>query len=139
MMITDVMRQAKTEHEIYFLLTAYVQSVRFGDKLSLIPENLTALPLAGIEDVAKRCQQLMVELDHASRELNDKYCEVTKEALHIFGTALTRLRALEQGQNQVLSAAMQALHPGNRPRISPTAPEVQPPLIAPDTDQRIAH
>ena len=37
-MITDVIREAKSEHEIYFLLTAYLEAIHFSDKLKPQPE-----------------------------------------------------------------------------------------------------
>ncbi len=56
MTINDVMRQATKEHEIYFLLTAYVESLRFGDELSLLPTNLTMLPLCRLRRRGKALQ-----------------------------------------------------------------------------------
>ena len=93
-MFADVIREAKNEHEIYFLLTAYVEAVRFGDQLNLVPESVKTLPLAGNAHVRAQLQQLMVELDKASRNLNDNACVVIKEALHLFSTAADRLESL---------------------------------------------
>ena len=94
-MITEVIREAETEHEVYFLLTAYVEAVRFGDKLNCLSESMTSLPLTGIDDVSERFDKLIGELDVASRRLDDKTCEVIKEALYIFGAGLNHLRSLE--------------------------------------------
>jgi hypothetical protein len=94
-MFADVIREAKNEHEIYFLLTSYVEAVRFGDKLNLVPESVKTLPLAGIGHVRHQSQQLIVELDKASKNLNDNACVVIKEALHLFSTALARLESLD--------------------------------------------
>lgn len=47
MMLVDVIHQADTEHEINFLLTAYVESLRWGDQISLLSERITTLPLGG--------------------------------------------------------------------------------------------
>lgn len=95
MMITDIIRKAETEHEVYFLLTAYLEAVRFGDQLGCLSEAMTQLPLAGIDDVRQRTAKLIGELDTASRRLDDKVCVVTKEALYVFSSGLERLRRLE--------------------------------------------
>jgi hypothetical protein len=95
-MMIDVMRDATTEHEIYFLLTAYIEAVRFCDKLNCMPESITRLPLRGMADLRTRFGELIDQLDVASRRLDDRSCTVLREALHIFGTALQRLGALNQ-------------------------------------------
>jgi hypothetical protein len=94
MMIADVIRNATTEHEIYFLLTAYLEAVRFCDKLNDVPEHMASLPLAGIDDVRIRFNNLVAELDAASKRLDHKACETIREALHIFGAARHRLGSL---------------------------------------------
>jgi hypothetical protein len=94
-MFADVIRNSKTEHEIYFLLTSYIEAVRFCDKLHCsIPEHITRLPLRGIADVRERFEHLMLELDTASKRLDDNSCMVIREGVHIFGAALNRLGAL---------------------------------------------
>ena len=91
MEITDVIRDANSEYVVFFLLTAYIEALRFGDRL---PARLTSLPLTGIHDVGTRCQGLVIELDSASRKLDDKACVLIKEALRVFGTAFHRLALL---------------------------------------------
>lgn len=103
MMIADVIRQSRTEHEVYFLLTAYIDAVRFGDKVDCLSESMTLLPLTGIGDVSERFDRLIGELDAASRQLDDKACEAIKEALHIFGVALKRLRSPSGEQHRSLT------------------------------------
>src|SRR5258706_16025479 len=95
MMIADVIRSAATEHEIYFLLTAYVEAVRFFDKLNDVPEHMASLPLAGVDDVKSRFNKIFAGLDAASKRLDHKACETIREALHIFGAALHRLPGLK--------------------------------------------
>jgi len=94
-MFIDVIRGAETEHEIYFLLTSYIQAVRHSDRLRLAPELLARLPLHGMSDVQLRFEALVPELDKASRRLDGKGCVLIREALNVFGTALDRLTALE--------------------------------------------
>lgn len=94
MMIADAIRNAASEHEIYFFLTAYLEAVRYCDKLNNAPEHMTSLPLAGIDDVRSRFKKLAAELDTASKSLDHKACETIRGVLHIFGAALHRLDSL---------------------------------------------
>jgi len=88
-MFRDVIREAKSEYEIYFLLTSYIEAVRFGDQLNVVPESVKDLPLDGGR--VKQQYQKLVELDrHAAGNAK----AVIDEALPIFKSALDRLEAL---------------------------------------------
>jgi hypothetical protein len=89
--ITDVIRNADSEYVIFFLLTAYIEALQFGNRL---PARLTRLPVTGIRDLGSLYQGLVVELDAASRKLDDKAHVLITEALQIFDTALHRLALL---------------------------------------------
>lgn len=95
MTITDVIRDADSDHVIYFLLSAYVNANRCGDRLKSLPEPVAALPLSSTADVKSRFEVLIVELDAASKRLDDQACLMLKDALTIFGTALNRLQSLD--------------------------------------------
>ena len=95
-MFTDVIRTAENEHEIYFLLTSYADAVRFARPFESVPEPITRLPVIGPDDVKKRLNQLVPELDAASKRLDDNAVALIKQALHTYGTALGRLRSLEK-------------------------------------------
>lgn len=98
-MITDVIREAKSEHEIYFLLTAYMEAIQFSDKLSFVPAAGEHLPVDSMHGVRTRFEQFIVELDRASKALNHDACLVIKEAMLIFNTALNRLETLASREN----------------------------------------
>ncbi|MCE9640076.1 MAG: hypothetical protein K8S22_08000 [Betaproteobacteria bacterium] len=95
MTITDVIREADTNHVIYFLLSSYVNASRCGDRLKSLPERVAALPLTSATDVKSRFEILILELDAASKRLDDQACIMLKDALTIFGTALNRLQSLD--------------------------------------------
>jgi hypothetical protein len=99
-MIADAIRETDTEHEIYSLLTAYIEAVRYGGELDLLSEPLTSLPITGPDDIRARSAILIAELDSASKRLDDKACAVIKEALVIFGAALNRFELLGHGSPQ---------------------------------------
>ena len=103
-MIADVIRNASTEHEIYFLLTTYVEAVRSCDQVHGMPEHITRLPLAGIDDVRSRFRKLVSELDTASKRLDHKACETIRDALHVFAAALHRLSSLNAERYRPLRA-----------------------------------
>jgi hypothetical protein len=94
-MITNYIRKANTEYEIYFLLTAYIQTVRFCDKLEHMPKHMAALPLTGRDNLQARFDRLIVELDIASKRSDDKACVIIKEALAVLSTALNCLWSLD--------------------------------------------
>lgn len=108
-MVADIIRNANTEHEIYFLLTSYVESVTSCDKLHCMSERITRLPLNGVADVRERFEQLMIELDAASKRLDDNSCTVIREAVHILGCALNRLSMLDEQHYRPHSIAEAAL------------------------------
>ena len=98
-MIIDVIRETESEHQIYFLLTAYVEAVRYSDKLNLLPDTLKRQPIASMADVKACFEQLLIDLDRESKGLNHRVCSTLKEALHIFGAAINRLESIARAKN----------------------------------------
>jgi hypothetical protein len=54
MLMIDVMRRLNTEHEICFLLTAYVETLQFYESAKRLPPGVTVLPLRGADDIEAR-------------------------------------------------------------------------------------
>jgi len=105
MLMIDVIREADNEHEIYFLLTAYVEAVRHCDPLHHLPEVVRALPLTGVEDVRDRTERLRAVLESPGA-LDDMKRLVLAEAHGIFAVARRRLETLlEEYQGALLAAA----------------------------------
>src|SRR5476649_2209790 len=101
-MITDVIRNADSEHEVFVLLSTYVGSARGGDQFRCLSECANELPLQDTVKVRVLLGQLMLELDSASRNLDDHACLVLREAVHVFGTSLNRLVSIEKRQRSQL-------------------------------------
>jgi hypothetical protein len=102
MTILEVIREAGTEHEIYFLLTSYVEAVRYCDKFHTLPHPMRDLPFAGIEDVRRRVERLRAGIDRT--DVLDR--PVIGEAAEIFAIALDRLGFLEgTGLREIEEAA----------------------------------
>ena len=90
--LNDVIREATNEHEVYFLLTAYVEAVRHGDLLSSLPGQVRELPLRGLDDVRTRVDGLRAELGSTR---NTRTRVIVAESTEIFSEALNRLQCLE--------------------------------------------
>jgi hypothetical protein len=99
MTINDVIREAKSEHEVYFLLTAYVEAVRYVDRMSLLPASVRDLPLNGVDDVKARFDGLRAELGQSSNG-DIRSLAIVKESADILGDALARLQWLEQEKDK---------------------------------------
>lgn len=94
MMIADVIRETTTEQEIYFLLTAYIEAVKYSGQTNNLPQGVTRLPLHRIDDVETRFEELTTELDMLSWSETDGGCLILREAADIFAAALSRLCSL---------------------------------------------
>lgn len=98
MEIINVMRDANSTDEIYSLLTAYIEALQHCDKGESMAPQLVALPINGKADLQARSEQLFVELDVASKRLDDNACVVIKEARAIFTAALYCIRRLDKSR-----------------------------------------
>jgi len=100
MTINEVIREAKSEHEVYFLLTAYVEAVRYVDRMSLLPASVRDLPLNGMDDVKARFDGLRVELGQSNGGPDTRSLAIVKESADILGDALARLQWLEEEKDK---------------------------------------
>lgn len=121
-MIADVIREAESENQIYFLLTAYLEAVRYSDKLNLLPDTIRQLPITDMADVKKRFERLFIELDRESKGLNHRVCTALKEALHIFSTAINRLESIARAKNLQPERRKRQRSATERPRWAYAAP-----------------
>ncbi len=96
MLITDVIREADNAHEIYFLLTAYVEAVRHCDPLQRLPGFITELPFTGLADVLARAERMRSVLESPAGA-DTAIQTVLAEALGILAVAGERLQALREG------------------------------------------
>jgi hypothetical protein len=100
--IHDVIREATSEHEVYFLLTAYVEAVRYGDMLNYLPGQVRELPLNGFDDVRTRVDGLRAELMRSS---GDRSQVIVRETTDLFCEALNRLQSLQWEQRRAAAMA----------------------------------
>jgi hypothetical protein len=103
-MITNAIHSANTEHEVLFLLTTYVEAARTSGRFHFLAESSTPLPLNGTPEVRMHLTNLLIELDAASRNLDDYTRDVLHEAVHIFGAGLEQIVRLERRQHARFAA-----------------------------------
>ena len=95
MSLIDVIRHLSSEHEVRFLLTAYVETLQFYDSAKRLPPGICALPLKDAEDIEARFNELLgAELCGLARSHCDTQGAIAREATKIFGAAYTRLQTL---------------------------------------------
>ena len=87
-MLHDAIRKAATEHTVYFLVTAYLDTLQFSRKL---PEHLTVLPIADLADLESRFAKLVAEFEAELRIPDSHKFFVLVEAVGIFDLAAVRV------------------------------------------------
>lgn len=105
MTLTDAIRNASIVHEIHFLLTSYVEAVRYCDQLGRLPDEMRGLPINGRDDLIVRIGTLKAVFGASPEKLGDKDRVVVKEALDIFCCALARLNYLAEAERETLAHA----------------------------------
>ena len=90
MLITEAIKNANSEHAIYELLTAYLETLQFTSKL---PDPLISLPVDGLVDVWTRFECFAAALE-ASHAADDSSASMIGEAVSIFDAALSRLSVI---------------------------------------------
>ena len=58
MTIVDAISAAPSEHAVYFLVTAYIESLRHFERSARVPEPVLQLPISGRADLARRLDTL---------------------------------------------------------------------------------
>jgi hypothetical protein len=98
MMLTDAIREANSEHAVYFLLTGYVETLQFS---KILPDRLVELPLEGLRDLRLRLERLVAHFETTIRLMDNAACDVIGEAIQVFDAALRRLNRLHGEQLKV--------------------------------------
>jgi hypothetical protein len=93
--ITEAIRTAHTTHALYFLLTAYVETLVFAQS---IPDEVRSLPIRGNADVAQRSRVMKNVVQAPAPEVVAPKLE---EAAGVFSVASEQLEKLSQDANTV--------------------------------------
>jgi hypothetical protein len=104
MMIIHAIRQSENEHEVYHLLTAYMEATRLIEQPFGLGERAEGSPVNCMEVVRQYLEDLFGALQIASTSLDDHARVVIKEALYVFGAALEHLGWLRNEDGMPRSA-----------------------------------
>ena len=96
MMIIEAIESAASEHAVYFLASAYVESLHHFHRSLGIPHSIIVLPLHGVADLRQRLAALSDDDNLPMPGLAS-----VLEARTVFGAALARLSALESRRTAV--------------------------------------
>ena len=106
MQINEAIRQANSRHEIFFLLTAYVEAVGYCDQQKSLPWQVRELPLAGTQDVKARIYGLHLRSRSMTPGSDDAAAgQIVNETLELYTTALRQLASLEVDESVDLGYA----------------------------------
>ena len=111
MMIVDAIGSAATQHAVYFLVTAYLESLRHFERASGVPSGVLQLPIHGSEDVAQRLHAL-----HHSSGGEAESIVARSELAAVLGCALERLHELLQTTDAPMAAASRTRARSDNPR-----------------------
>ena len=100
MTIVDAIDSAPTEHAVYFLVTAYIESLRHFERGCGVPQCAIALPVGGTSDLAGRLETLRSDVDPAPESAVAK-----AEVAAVLSAALARLSSFAEGAESPLAAA----------------------------------
>ena len=87
MMILDAISHATTEHAVYFLVSAYIESFQYCHGQEKVPGDVMTLPIHGEADLQERLRAL-----HATARLPAHAALPVWEATAVLSSALKRLR-----------------------------------------------
>lgn len=93
MLIRDAIEQSRSEYHVFFLVTAYIESVQHKSDVSGWPTHLLSLPLNGIPDLRRR-RELAAAVIALCFQGVDSADGTIKECHEVFTTALRRLALL---------------------------------------------
>jgi hypothetical protein len=99
MTILDAIESAPTEHAIFFLVTAYIESLRHFERGCGVPQAAIELPVAGSSDLAARLEML-----RSSADIVPQSNVARSETAAVLASALTRLSHLLQCADTSLAA-----------------------------------
>jgi len=94
-MFADAIHEARTEQDVFDLLNGYVDAIGGGGKPGSVPDSHATL-VSCANNVRQRGLELVGKLDMASKRLDDDACLALKEALHVYSSALNRLKSFSR-------------------------------------------
>jgi hypothetical protein len=105
MKIVEAIDCAPTEHAVFFLVTAYIESLRHFEKDCGVPARALELPVAGFADLCER-----LEILRGSDDTEPATIVATAEAAAVLESARVRLAAFANSSESAFDGA--AMPPG---------------------------
>lgn len=96
MKIIDAIGSAATQHAVYFLVTAYIESLRHFERSCGVPADALELPVRSRDDIESRARVLRRHTGVAIESL-----VAMSELAAVIGCAIDRLDALAQPVTEV--------------------------------------
>ena len=93
MMILDAINTAASEHAVYFLVTAYIESLHHFHRSLGIPEAVIKLPVDGVGDLEERLAALRNDVDPAVEAVVP-----ASEVSAVLASAVQRLALTDQAR-----------------------------------------
>ena len=110
MTILDAIDSASSEHAVYFLVTAYIESLRHFERGCGVPQGAIELPVSGSSDLAARLEML-----RGSADVVPQSAVAKSEVAAVLSSALTRLSVFtEPAENAFADAAMRPARTDSR-------------------------
>ena len=103
MMIVEAISSAPSEHAVYFLVTAYMESLLHFEKSSGVPEPIMRLPVRGAEDLGMRLAVL-----RSSTSVPPEATVPLAEVSAVLDCAIRRLRGLNGAAGEPNPALLRA-------------------------------
>ena len=88
MMIVDAISSASSEHAVFFLVTAYIETLQHYQGSLGIPESVVSLPVSGVHDLEARLRAL-----HHNINVPPEAVVSASEVSVVLATAVERLGA----------------------------------------------
>ena len=109
MMIVDAVSSAPSEHAVYFLVTAYMESLRHFERSCGVPQRVLDLPVAGAADLRERLSTLRRTTSSPLESM-----VAVSEVDAVLTSAIDRLSTIELSQLTPAPAAIHSARSDNR-------------------------
>jgi hypothetical protein len=93
LIIVNAIRRARTEHVVYFLLSAWLETLQHTGRARALPADAVRLPVRGSVDVRRRLRLLREKLA-SSDDMAPQSARTLEDAAFALGAARVKLSAL---------------------------------------------
>jgi hypothetical protein len=102
LIIIDAIRRARTEHVVYFLLSAWLETLQYTGRARAFPAGVTVLPVRDDRDVIHRLRLIRRKLA-SDADTPPRRRRVLEDAARAFAAAWDRVNARRRCRARALS------------------------------------